>query len=88
MIMADQDSHTANDNIRVPSITLQILSDLHLETPHLLPMYSDFRVEPRSPYLALLGDIGNANDRRLFQFLEEQLRRFQIVFYVLGNHEP
>ena len=51
-------------------------------------MYSDFRIEPRSPYLALLGDIGNAHDHRLLDFLEQQLRQFKIVFYVLGNHEP
>jgi len=69
-------------------VTLQIMSDLHLETPRFLPMYTDFRIEPRSPYLALLGDIGHAHDRRLFQFLEGQLEQFDIVFFVMGNHEP
>ncbi|SPO03944.1 related to Ser/Thr protein phosphatase superfamily [Cephalotrichum gorgonifer] len=69
-------------------IRLQLMSDLHLETPHMLPMYTSFNVEPKCPYLALLGDIGSAYDGRLFSFLEEQLEQFEIVFYVLGNHEP
>jgi hypothetical protein len=69
-------------------IAFQIISDLHLETPQTRPTYGDFEIEPRAPYLALLGDIGNVCDERLFNFLETQLRRFQIVFFVLGNHEP
>lgn len=69
-------------------VQLQIMSDLHLETPRFLPMYSSFRIEAKSPYLALLGDIGHASDDRLFRFLDLQLRQFEVVFYVLGNHEP
>lgn len=64
------------------------MSDLHLETPRFLPMYTAFQVEPAAPYLALLGDIGSVHDERLFHFLEMQLEQFEIVFYVLGNHEP
>lgn len=67
---------------------LQIMSDLHLETPRLLPMYNDFQIEPRAKSLALLGDIGIAGDDSLFDFLTRQLRQFEVVFYVLGNHEP
>lgn len=73
---------------RASPITLQILSDLHLETPQFLPMYSEFSIRPRSIYLALLGDIGIASDERLFEFLTRQLQQFEVVFYVLGNHEP
>jgi hypothetical protein len=69
-------------------IAFQIISDLHLETPQIRPTYGDFEIEPRTPHLALLGDIGNVCDERLFLFLETQLRRFQIVFFLLGNHEP
>ena len=69
-------------------VRLQLMSDLHLETPRMLPMYASFHIEPESPYLALLGDIGSAHDDRLFAFLEEQLEQFEAVFYVLGNHEP
>jgi hypothetical protein len=35
-----------------------------------------------------LGDIGLANDSRLFSFLDAQLTRFKTVIYILGNHEP
>lgn len=69
-------------------IPIQIMSDLHLETPRFLPMYNTFTITPHAPHLALLGDIGNAHDPRLYAFLETQLRQFEIVFYVLGNHEP
>ena len=70
------------------SLKFQLMSDLHLETPQARPSYSDFKIQPQCPYLALLGDIGNVGDSRLFAFLEEQLHNFQIVFYLLGNHEP
>ena len=64
---------------------LQILSDLHLETPS---AYDVFDVSPAAPYLALLGDIGNTKDDGYFTFIETQLHKFQIVFLLLGNHEP
>lgn len=67
---------------------LQIMSDLHLETPKFLPMYNEFQIEPKAKYLALLGDIGITGDDSLFDFLTRQLRQFKVVFYVLGNHEP
>ena len=70
------------------SVKLQIMSDLHLETPAIRPMYSEFQLVRKSPYLALLGDIGKVHDGRLFEFLGEQLRKFEIVFYLMGNHEP
>jgi hypothetical protein len=63
------------------------MSDLHLETPQARPTYEDFEIQPECQYLALLGDIGNIWDPRLFKFLEDQLRKFEIVFYLLGNHE-
>jgi Calcineurin-like phosphoesterase len=70
-------------------ITFQVMSDLHLETPLARPTYDEFSpsITPQSPYLALLGDIGYASDSRLFTFLENQLRSFSIVFFLLGNHE-
>ena len=67
---------------------LQIMSDLHLETPAARPSYEDFEIQPECPCLALLGDIGNVSDSRLFDFFERQLRQFETVLYVLGNHEP
>jgi hypothetical protein len=68
-------------------IKFQPLSDLHLETPQARPTYQDFKIQPECQYLALLGDIGNIWDLRYFSFLEDQLRKFEIVFYHLGNHE-
>jgi hypothetical protein len=82
--MADQDAPRLGASV---SVKLQIMSDLHLETPRFLPMYSDFHFDPKSTYLCLLGDIGSIHDNRLFHFLELQLQRFDIVFYVIGNHE-
>ncbi|KAB8068551.1 hypothetical protein BDV29DRAFT_162287 [Aspergillus leporis] len=63
----------------------QILSDLHLESPK---AYGLFDIPPQAPYLALLGDIGNAKDHGLFTFLEAQLHKIRVVLYLLGNHEP
>lgn len=70
------------------SLAIQVMSDLHLETPKFLPMYNEFQIEKRAKYLALLGDIGLAADDSLFDFLAQQLRQFEVIFYVLGNHEP
>lgn len=66
---------------------LLIISDLHLETPSARPTYIEFTIPPSCPYLALLGDIGLATDSRLFEFLSQQLKQFEIVFYLMGNHE-
>ena len=64
---------------------MQIMSDLHLETH---PSYSSFTFPQTAPYLALLGDIGHVADNQLFSFLESQLNRYSIVFFLLGNHDP
>ncbi|PWY88694.1 acyl-CoA dehydrogenase mitochondrial precursor [Aspergillus sclerotioniger CBS 115572] len=63
----------------------QIVSDLHLENP---VAYDLFEISPKAPYLALLGDIGNVRDDGFLPFIEDQLRKFEVVFLVLGNHEP
>ncbi|KAI9694357.1 MAG: hypothetical protein M1820_009005 [Bogoriella megaspora] len=64
---------------------LQILSDLHLEAP---VGYDIFEIAPTAPYLALLGDIGYTKDAGLVDFLRKHLAKFEIIFFVLGNHEP
>lgn len=61
------------------SSAIQVMSDLHLETPKFLPMYNEFQIEPRAKYLALLGDIGIAADDSLFDFLTQQLHRFEVI---------
>ena len=64
---------------------IQVLSDLHLESP---AAYDIFEIPPSSPYLALLGDIGNTNHVDMISFLRKLLYQFRTVFFVLGNHEP
>ena len=66
------------------TMKFQIMSDLHLETH---PSY-EYDFIQTCPRLALLGDIGHVANDALFTFLERQLRRYKIVFYLLGNHEP
>lgn len=67
---------------------IQLLSDLHLEVERgEQPLYTfDFPV--CAPNLALLGDVGWTRDDRLFEWLDLQLLRFKLVFFVSGNHEP
>lgn len=67
-------------------MALQILSDLHLESPK---GYDVFEIEPRAPYLALLGDIGTVGPHKaeLLAFLTAQLSQFRAVLFVPGNHE-
>lgn len=66
-------------------VKIQILSDLHLEAP---AAYDLFEITPTAQYLALLGDIGYTKDAGLIDFLRKHLARFEIIFFVLGNHEP
>lgn len=66
-------------------VQIQVLSDLHLESP---PAYDVFTIPPSAPHLALLGDIGNTRDSGLLEFLTIQLKAFTTVFLLLGNHEP
>lgn len=63
------------------------MSDLHLETPKARPSYEDFEIQPKCNCLALLGDIGNVSDPRLFDFFNRQLQQFETMLYLLGNHE-
>lgn len=67
-------------------MSIQILSDLHLEAPK---AYDVFEIVPKAPILALLGDIGNIKPHRAecLAFLTQQLRAFRTVLFVPGNHE-
>lgn len=66
--------------------TIQVLSDLHLESPK---SYDLFEIEPKAPYLALLGDIGNIEKDKsdCLAFLKKLLKQFAAVLFVPGNHE-
>ncbi|KAF9870558.1 calcineurin-like phosphoesterase [Colletotrichum karsti] len=67
-------------------MAVQILSDLHLESPK---AYDIFQIIPQAPILALLGDVGNVALHRddFVTFLTQQLSQFRIVLFVPGNHE-
>ncbi|KAF6807448.1 ser thr protein phosphatase [Colletotrichum sojae] len=67
-------------------MSIQILSDLHLESPK---AYDIFEVVPKAPILALLGDIGyvGAHKDDYLTFLSQQLSQFRAVLLVPGNHE-
>lgn len=74
-------------------VAVQLMSDLHLEfhfkqhDGETVPGYEAFDITPVAPTLALLGDIGVTVDDGLFSFLEKQLRGFERVLFVMGNHE-
>ncbi|KAM7214080.1 hypothetical protein V8F06_010519 [Rhypophila decipiens] len=63
---------------------IQILSDLHLESPKSYTGDGAFDIAPKAPYLALLGDIGYAvqHKNEYLAFLEAQLYRFKVVLLV------
>lgn len=66
--------------------SVQIVSDLHLEATN---AYATLEIPPKAPYLALLGDIGNTvQDDSFTSFLDRQIKLFQVVFLLPGNHEP
>lgn len=70
-------------------IELQIISDLHLETPLLSPSYSKYEIDIQASNLCLLGDIGLVKDDAFFDFLRANLQqsRGHRIFYIIGNHE-
>lgn len=75
-------------SVQMATTRVQLMSDLHLEIERGEEMdYDKFVINPIAPTLALLGDIGVAQDPRLFQFLRKHLTNFETVLYVLGNHE-
>ncbi|KAH9831064.1 calcineurin-like phosphoesterase [Teratosphaeria destructans] len=65
-------------------MALQILPDLHLESPKL---YDIFPIAPKSPILALLGDIGTLGPHKtdLLSFLQTQLKQYQAVLFNFQN---
>ncbi|KAI0090970.1 Ser/Thr protein phosphatase protein [Irpex rosettiformis] len=76
------------------TVNIQVLSDLHLEysqppgTPETPGEAYAYDIPVCAGYLALLGDTGCTCDDRLFNWLDIQLTKFRIVFYLSGNHEP
>ncbi|KAF2217133.1 hypothetical protein CERZMDRAFT_32354 [Cercospora zeae-maydis SCOH1-5] len=82
---ATSSTHSPTSCITDTLCRLQIISDLHLESPK---AYDVYEITPKAPHLALLGDIGNVSHKDEFlNFITSQLRQFQTVFFVPGNHE-
>lgn len=73
-------------------VRFQIMSDLHMEMdpPNQGPQGDVYPLEitPQAPNLLLLGDIGYASHDRLYAWLDVQLRKFETVVFVPGNHGP
>lgn len=68
-------------------VNFQIMSDLHLETLDETQSVLSF-ITPKASVLILAGDIGRIHKyEQLETFLKEICKHFEIVLYVLGNHE-
>lgn len=68
-------------------VKFQIMSDLHIETLSDSSDISKF-ITPSAEVLILAGDIGRVHRyEQLENFLLNLCPKFQIVLYVLGNHE-
>ena len=68
-------------------VKFQIMSDLHIETLDEIPEI-DTCIEPSADILILAGDIGRIHKyEQLKGFLVQLCPKFQVVLYVLGNHE-
>ncbi|KAI9041983.1 uncharacterized protein KD926_006320 [Aspergillus affinis] len=69
------------------TLSVQIVSDLH-------PKYSDLDIPVTTPYIAFLGNVHQVKDNhylhlelKIFPFFETYLRRYKVVFLVLGVRE-
>jgi Calcineurin-like phosphoesterase len=68
-----------------PSVSFQVLSDLHLEVNQ---QYSSYDIPRCADHLILAGDIGRLADYDDYRdFLQKQTQRFKLIFLILGNHE-
>ena len=71
-------------------IEIQYVSDIHLEAHdrkdegHITP---SMFVQPKAPYLALCGDIGNPYLKAYEAFLSWCSKSWKLIFLVSGNHE-
>ncbi|KAJ3128446.1 hypothetical protein HK100_009167 [Physocladia obscura] len=68
--------------------TLQLASDIHLETRQKLS-HSSFNslIRPSAAVLALVGDIGDPAEPVFSAFLAWCSSKFELVLFVHGNHE-
>ncbi len=66
-------------------VTLQIVSDIHLEFYKKLAAVP--QIEPKAPILVLAGDIGYPGTPLFWEFMSQCSRDFKHVIFVFGNHE-
>ncbi|KAK9826970.1 hypothetical protein WJX74_002100 [Apatococcus lobatus] len=63
---------------------MQYASDIHLEY-HAGKNWPE--IQPKAPYLALAGDIGNPFHKSFSNYLTYCSKRFKHVYVVMGNHD-
>ena len=68
--------------IRNNYISLQYISDIHLEYRNTIPI-----IPQNSDNLALLGDIGNPFKKNYTEFIDYTSNNWNKVFLITGNHE-
>ena len=66
MYQSPKSSSSSRSVLRRAMASFQIVSDLHLEVDY---SYETFEIQPKAPYLALLGDIRSVKHDGLFSFL-------------------
>jgi len=60
---------------------------MHVEFPKVREFLPTSALEPKAPYLAMLGDIGYPAKPTYQELLLAMADRFQKVFVIAGNHE-
>ena len=73
-------------NIIMTKVTIQFISDIHLEFYKKELDISEF-IHPCADYLAILGDLGYPESEIFKTFLAQVSKQYKKVFYVSGNHE-
>lgn len=68
-----------------PQESIQLISDIHLEFDDTYKL--KHIVMPKSPNLAICGDLGIPYLPTYAQFIDDVSKLFERVFIVLGNHE-
>lgn len=67
---------------QISRIRLQYVSDVHVDMQKTIP-----KIKPVAKYLALCGDIGKPDHPSFCEFLAENSRNFEKIFFVPGNHD-
>lgn len=68
-------------------LSIQIISDLHLEFNKKGRINILNYVRPCSPNLAILGDLGHPHQDTFKEFLQQASDNYKKVFFLPGNHE-